>query len=387
MAKVLSDLHHVQKMSEDAEHVPQRPDGVTSLLPGSRSSWVKRILAILVAGVALYVVLPALGRVLSSWPRLRDLSPWWFSGMVAFEAGCFVCTFALERLTLRTKSWFVVVTAGLAGNSITNVLPGGDAAGAAVQFAMLSTAGINPGQAVAGLSTASLLGVAGLLALPVLALPAILGGSPVSRSLLHTAVLGLVAFVLFAIGGVILLTADRPLEAVGRAGQWLWNHRPGHHQPATQVVAAMFEQRDQVRSVLGRHLIQAVLLVSGRLGCDYASLLCALRATGARPSPSLVLVAYSATGVIALLPLTPGGLGIVEGSLSALLVLAGIPASDAVLATLAYRIAAYWLPILVGGGAFWLFRRRFGPVTLQGARPGVESRPDNGGTREGGGAS
>ena len=50
---------------------------------------------------------------------------------------------------------------------------------------------------------------------------------------------------------------------------------------------------------------QAVLLTAGRLGFDYGCLLAALRATGTSPRPSLVLLAYSAAGIIALLPLTP----------------------------------------------------------------------------------
>jgi len=45
-------------------------------------------------------------------------------------------------------------------------------------------------------------------------------------------------------------------------------------------------------------------------------LLAALRATGASPQPSLVLLAYAAAGIVALFPVTPGGLGIVEASLS-----------------------------------------------------------------------
>ena len=132
------------------------------------------------------------------------------------------------------------------------------------------------------------------------------------------------------------MTTDRPLEEIGKAAQCVWNHRPGHHQPATNVAAGLLRQRDAIRSVLGQHLFEAVVLVVGRIGFDYLSLLCALRATGARPHPSLVLLAYAATTVLALLPLTPGGLGIVEGSLSGLLVLAGVGASNAVVATLAY---------------------------------------------------
>jgi uncharacterized protein (TIRG00374 family) len=79
-----------------------------------------------------------------------------------------------------------------------------------------------------------------------------------------------------------------------------------------------------------------------------------------RPNPSLVLLAYAVAGLLALIPITPGGLGIVEAGLSALLILAGVPGGDAVVATLAYRIISYWLPILAGPVAYFLFRWRYG---------------------------
>ena len=137
---------------------------------------VKRALVVAVAGTALYVVLPRLAAVLGSWPRLSTLSPVWFSVAVAVELASFTCNFALQRLALRTKGWFAVVTAGLAGNAVTDSLPGGDAAGAAVQFGMLTTAGFDTATAVGGLTAFSLLGIGGLLALPILAMPAILAG-------------------------------------------------------------------------------------------------------------------------------------------------------------------------------------------------------------------
>ena len=93
---------------------------------------------------------------------------------------------------------------------------------------------------------------------------------------------------------------------------------------------------------------------------DYVCLLGALRATGTDPRPALVLLAYSATNVLALVPITPGGLGIVEASLSGMLVLAGVGAKDALVATLAYRLVSYWFPVLSGPVAYLLFRRRYG---------------------------
>jgi uncharacterized protein (TIRG00374 family) len=88
----------------------------------------------------------------------------------------------------------------------------------------------------------------------------------------------------------------------------------------------------------------------------------------------LVLLAYAATAVIALVPLTPGGIGIVEASLSGLLVLAGVGSASAIIATLAYRLVTYWLPILAGGGIYVAFRRKYGPVKFgAGARPAPEA--------------
>jgi uncharacterized protein (TIRG00374 family) len=148
----------------------------------------------------------------------------------------------------------------------------------------------------------------------------------------------------------------------------------GRRPPATDWDKRLLAERDTIRTVLGENWWRAVLLTAGRLGFDYGCLLATLRATGASPQPSLVLLAYAAAGIIALLPLTPGGLGIVEASLSGLLVLAGVRASYAVLATLAYRIASYWLPLHAGLPAYLLFRRRYGragrqPATADGAEP------------------
>jgi uncharacterized protein (TIRG00374 family) len=322
---------------------------------------VRRALVVAVAGAAVYLVLPSLIAVLGSWPRLSTLNPIWFTAALAAELASFTCNFALQRLALRTRGWFAIVTAGLAGNAVTDSLPGGDAAGAAVQFSMLTTAGFDTDTAVGGLTAFSLLGVGGLLALPVLALPAILAGVPASPGLVHTGLLGVAGFVLFTIFGVILLRTERPLAAAGRAVQSLRNRVTRGRRPAlTGLDTRLLAERDTISAVLGSQWWQAVLLTAGRLGFDFGALLAALRATGADPRPSLVLLAYSAAGVVALFPLTPGGLGIVEASLSGLLILAGVHPGYAVLATLAYRIASYWLPLLAGLPAYLLFRRRYG---------------------------
>jgi uncharacterized protein (TIRG00374 family) len=337
---------------------------------------VRRAVVVAVAGAAIYLVLPKLLAVLGSWPRLSTLNPIWFTVALAAELLSFTCNFALQRLALRTKGWFAVVTAGLAGNAVTDSLPGGDAAGAAVQFGMLTTAGFDTATAIGGLTAFSLLGIGGLLALPIFALPAMLAGVPASPGLVHTALLGIAGFAGFAIFGVIVLRTDWLLAAAGRAAQRLRNRvTRGRRPPVTGLDKRLLDERDAIAGVLGREWWQAVLLTAGRLGFDFGCLLAALRATGADPRPSLVLLAYSAAGIVALLPLTPGGLGIVEASLGALLVLAGVGAGYAVLATLAYRVASYWLPLLAGPPAYLLFRRRYGRPVFRRAAPGASGQP------------
>ena len=229
----------------------------------------------LVAGLSIYLVLPTITEVLASWPRLSTLHPGWFALAIGAEIAHFACTFALQRLALRTRTWFPVVTSTLAGNAITLIVPGGAAAGAAVQYRMLTASGLDTSSAVGGLAAFSLLGVGGLLALPVFALPVVLLGAPVNRGLVNAAIL---------------------LAALG---------------------------------------------------------------AGSHPRPSLILVAYAVAGIVGMIPITPGGLGLVEASLTGLLVLAQVNSSQAVLATLTYRLASYWAPLAAGPIAYALFRIRY----------------------------
>ena len=347
-----------------AQHTPAAGDASDQSArswPLTRKTIVTRAVALAAAGLAIYLVLPSLTRVLASWPRLLTLDRIWLAVALAAELASFTCTFALQRLALQTREWFSVVTAGLAGNSVSGLLPGGAAAGAGLQFEMLSNAGFDTDAAAAALTAFSLLEVGALLALPVVALPAVLAGTAVSPGLVHTALLGLGMFCLLAIVGTVLLKTDRPLAAVGRAAQALRNRiTRGRRPPLTGLDTRLLSERDTIRSVLGHNWWQALLLTVGRLGFDFGCLLAALRATGTHPRHALVLLAYAAANIIELVPVTPGGLGLVEASLGGLLVLAGVHGGDALLATLAYRLASYWLPLCAGLPAYLLYRHRYG---------------------------
>ena len=117
-----------------------------------------------------------------------------------------------------------------------------------------------------------------------------------------------------------------------------------------------------VRRTLGRHWPGALAAAEGRWLFDFLTLLAALEAVDARPRLTLALLAYFAAQLLAQVPITPGGLGIVEAGMTGTLALAGVPAGAAAVATLAYRLASYWLPLPAGAVAWVVHRRRFGPA-------------------------
>jgi uncharacterized protein (TIRG00374 family) len=71
-----------------------------------------------------------------------------------------------------------------------------------------------------------------------------------------------------------------------------------------------------------------------------------------------LLLAYGAGQLAATLPITPGGLGVVEGSITLALVAFGGAQSDTAYAVLLYRVISFWFILLVG----WLF---IGQLALQ----------------------
>jgi hypothetical protein len=67
-------------------------------------------------------------------------------------------------------------------------------------------------------------------------------------------------------------------------------------------------------------------------------------------------VAYGLAYVLAAIPVTPGGLGVVEGVLVPSLVGFGATPGAAIVAVLGYRLVNFWLPIPVGAGAYLSLR-------------------------------
>lgn len=320
---------------------------------------LRRAILLAITAIGLYVVWPALLDVFSAWPMLLTLDPAWIWLSILAELASFAVLWELQRIALRWDGWFLVVTSQLAGNAFSRIVPGGAPAGAALQYRMLTVGGLDGASTAVGLTTVSLLTTATTFALPVLSVPAILSGIPVEETLSNAAWLGLAIFVLlFAVGAAMLLW-DAPLRRVGSAVEYVLGWLKRGHRDRSDLASRLVTQRNLIRDNLGSRWGQALATTIGRSLFDYLALLAALRATGSHANPSLVLLAYVVSQVLGMIPITPGGLGFVEAGLATTLGLAGVGGARAVLATLAYRMVSYWLPVIAGAVAYPLFRRRY----------------------------
>ena len=212
---------------------------------------------------------------------------------------------ALQRLALGSPRWHAVITSQLAGNALAKVAPGGGAVGAALQYRMLVQAGSKPGRTVAGLTAVNLLTFAVVLALPVLAIPAIIRGG-VSRTLTEATLLGLGIFVVVFAATATLIAFDRPLQRVGELAEGIRNRLRRRSPPSRQLPRRLLRERDRITATLGPRWKLALLVTVGRWAFDYLTLLAALAAVGAQPRPALVLLAFCGAQVLAQIPITPG---------------------------------------------------------------------------------
>jgi uncharacterized protein (TIRG00374 family) len=322
---------------------------------------VVRVIGLAITAFGLYVIWPTIVQTFSALPRLQTVNPWLFPVALAAETASFVCFWILLELCLHSNDWFVIATSQLASNTASRIVPGGAATGGALQLRMLVVGGVDTPRATTGLAAASLLTTAVLFGMPVLAIPAFLSGVAISEGLQIAALMGLGVFAFMIVAGVAVMVSDKPLELTGTVVERITaavKRRPR----ANELPGRLLKERDLVRRTLGEQRWLALGTAIGKSVFEYLALLVALLAVGADPRPSLVVLAYAASAVLAMIPITPGGLGFVEAGLTAMLTLAGVGAADAVLATLAFRMVSYWLPLPIGAVALVMFRRRFGHV-------------------------
>ena len=347
----MTDEAAVHSIGDRVERAIERhADTVGEIRRGEREkprALLRNVVWLVVTAVSLYLVFPALVDTFSSWRQITRFSPASLLAMFGLQVAVCGCLWYLQRVALGGVHWRPVIAAQLSSNALSNIAPGGGPLGAALQYRIFVAAGLEGPAVASALTAVNLLVFAVVLGLPVLAIPGLLRGS-VNRDLLEAAGAGLAAFAVIVGIGALLMSTDRPLAWVGRVAQSTRNRIRRTSPPMVDVPDTLLKERDQISTVLGARWKRALSATAGRWLLDFMTLLTALAAIGSHPRPSLALLAFCLAKALGNIPITPGGLGFVEAGMTAMLVLAGVDPGDAVLATFAYRLFSYWLPLPFG---------------------------------------
>lgn len=299
--------------------------------------------------VVYYLILPQLARGGEAADLLGKVNPLLLLLALGLEISALLAYTVLTRVTLPPEpklSLFTIFRIQLATRSVTNLVPGGSAAGGTLGYRLLTEAGVAPTSAGFSLATVGLgsavvlnliLWISLLISIPFN------GFSPI--------------YVTAAIVGVILLASAAALvyllmEGRGRAEQVLRSIARRIPFVKEDTAARFIHQlADRLHDLAGQPELvrRGARWATANWLLDAAALWVLLRAFGTTMNPINLIVAFGVAGVLAAIPITPGGLGVVETVLPSLLIGFGVPVASAGIAVLGWRLIQFWLPIPLGG--------------------------------------
>jgi uncharacterized protein (TIRG00374 family) len=340
--------------------------------------WVLLVAVLVVAG---FFLGPKTAQALHLVHHFSDVHSRWLVVAVLAEVGSLLAfslvTWHLVVPPVRPKL-YRVLRLDLVTVALSHAVPAGSAAGAALGLQLLREEGVDGVQAGFVKVCQSLLSCVLLETLfsVTLVLQMIIYG-PTAENL-GLAGAGAALVVLIAVLWYML--ARRP-TVVSRTAQPVfgWIPRLSRRRIATIVDSLSHH----MAALLRRPVLLARISVwsLANWGFDLLALWAALAAFGHTPDLVLLSIAFCVAQVAATIPISPGGLGVVESSMVPLLVGFGTAPSVAVLGVLCWRVVTYWLPLPIGGVAYLgiaVERRRRGSPTRQNApaRSEPETSPD-----------
>jgi uncharacterized protein (TIRG00374 family) len=290
-----------------------------------------------------------------TWPELTTL------GLLAIWN---LCTYAFVWMAVTPGlSFWRAMEMTQATTAVANTVPGGSAIGIGMTYGMLGSWGYSRSRSTTAVLVSGVWNSFIKLGMPVLALAlvALQGGATGRRVLAAVAgIAGLVgAIVVFALllrsedqarrfGLLAGRLASRLLRLVGRPPVAGW-----------ELATVKFRSRT-IGLVERRWIGITVTSLVSHLSL-YAVLLVALRDVGVSDAEvgwAEVLALFAFARLATAIPLTPGGLGFVEGVLVTGLVGAGGDPDQVAAGVVVYRALTWALPILVGIGCYGWWRRR-----------------------------
>lgn len=372
----------------NAEMLEEQTD-LGELEPGQELPRVRftrgRLLAFVFVAISvalfLYFVLPKLLGLRRTWSRIDGGDPWWLAVAALLEILSFASYMALFRAVFTRESarvshaerirWRESYQITMASLAATRLFAAAGAGGIALTAWALRRSGLGRRSVAARmLAFLSLLYGVYMAALAIDGVGLYLGVFPGSAPFAITVVPAIFGAVVIAVflavallaPGLAVLVAPRSSidHWVGRVTRWL---------AALSTTAAV-----GVRAAIDllRSRDPALLGAVGWWAFDIAVLWACFHAFGSAPPEGVIVMAYFVGMLANTLPL-PGGIGGVDGGMIGAFSAFGVSVDASVVAVLAYRAFAFWLPTLPGALAYFQLRRtvqRWGPPGGSGGAAG-----------------
>lgn len=316
-----------------------------------------------------YVAVQLLGGARRSWPSLGSAGPALLVGALAAELVSLAC---FSRLTLALLSsprppWSTVLAIDVTGNGFSHVAPGGGATAAALRMGLYAREGVPTVEAVGAAAVQYAVTLAWLVVVLMVGLVVAVPGAGTAPLVRTAAVVA--AVTVTALAGLVAVLMVRPDQVVAVT------HTVAARLPLVRPVALERWVRGlvaQLRLLLRSPRTNGRAIAWGMAywSSDALSLHLSVWAFGRPPDPGGLLTTYALVSLLALLPVTPGGLGLVEGAAVPLLVSFGTTHGSALLGVLTWRLFGFWLTIPLGLLAYAWLRSPWRHAPAPGPRTG-----------------
>lgn len=315
--------------------------------------WRAVLVVVITIGATAALAVVARTTLTQSLTTLSGLRWRWIPLALYCEFGSMAAVARSQRRLLRAGGTKLhlrsVMAVTYAGNAISVSLPlAGPEMGTAFAFRQFGRHGIEPAVAAWALAVSGI--ISSFAFAFVLAGGALASGSAIAAGVgLGSAVVSLIPAVAIVGGlryGAVRRRLNRLLDKLLAIPRFVVQ-RPG--PGAEDALERFFDRVSSLRLPPLQYLeVFALSLLNWVADC--LCLAAAISAVGVHPPWSSLFLAYGVAMSAGAIGLTPGGLGVIEVTLAAALVGAGIKGPHALAAVLVYRLISFWL-VMIGG---WL---------------------------------
>jgi uncharacterized protein (TIRG00374 family) len=304
-------------------------------------------------GIVIHVVLLALPGLEKSVAALRRIRPAFVILALGLEAVSLMALAQLYISTLRALGGSIDFRKGfgisMGGFTIGRVLPGGAATAGVFMAREITLTGVP-----AATATSSVL-IAGMLGMGVLGVVVVAGAvTTLFREEVPTAYLVGIPIVLALFAAVGVLTVRTLRSETVRTTVLGWveaSLKALRIRVSLKTPLRFLEDVSGALPPLSRLAAPAAWSALNWL-TEAAAMWVLFLGFRHWVHPGVLLVGYGVANVITALPVSPGGVGLVEAGLAGTYVAFGVPSGVAIVTVLAYRIVSYWIPVAAGVPAY-----------------------------------